>query len=66
MVKRMVSLESMIQKEIFNFGFSTQHGKTGYGLHSVGNFVKSVDGEIKLLKMEGKPGATFSIIFPFT
>ena len=55
-----------VQKEIFNFGFSTQHAKTGYGLHSVGNFVKSVDGEIKLLKMEGKPGATFSIIFPFT
>jgi PAS domain S-box-containing protein len=58
-----IGIPEKIQSEIFNFGYSTQQGKTGYGLHSVGNFVQSMKGKIEVESSEERQETQFTITF---
>nr|CRH07994.1 Protein of unknown function. putative Histidine kinase [Candidatus Magnetococcus massalia] len=50
--------------QIFRFGVSTKSRGTGYGLHSIANFVQSVDGQIVAHSDGPGEGALFTIRLP--
>lgn len=49
---------------VFTFGYSSKKRGSGYGLHSVGNFVNSIGGSIDLTSDGLDQGCCFTIILP--
>jgi len=51
-------------EKLFGLGQSTKQGRSGYGLHAVGNFVQSQKGSIELQSEGVNQGASVSLTFP--
>ncbi len=56
-------IDDQIREEIFNLGFTTKSGRSGYGLHSAGNFVQSTGGSIDLFSGRDETGTRIRITF---
>ena len=50
-------IDPSIHSQIFEFGYSTKQGHSGFGLHAAGNFIGSCKGSIKV-KSEGNNQGT--------
>ena len=57
-------IDEQKQKQVFNFGYTEKEAGSGFGLHSVANFVQSLGGEIELLSDGVGKGATFLMLLP--
>lgn len=52
------------QEKIFNFGYTNKDAGSGFGLHSVANFIQSLGGKIRIISDGKNKGTTFSILLP--
>ena len=57
-------IESEKQQEIFKFGYTDKRSGSGFGLHSVANFIHSLNGSIQVASTGAGKGATFTITLP--
>jgi signal transduction histidine kinase len=59
-----VGVEAERLSEIFKFGESSKERGSGFGLHSVANFIKSIEGEIHLESEGVNRGARMVVLLP--
>ncbi len=50
--------------KIFSFGYTTKKGGSGFGLHTLNNFLNSIGGTISIVNNENENGATLMMEIP--
>lgn len=61
-----IGIEKEMLEVIFRPGYTTKKSGTGFGLHSIANFVKGCDGQIQALSDGLGKGATMRIVLPLS